>query len=108
MHGDLDLGAEFGEQVEAPDVGEDRVMRDQGNVQPDRCGRHPPVRLVLLLAQAVPVLDAPCAERRVSAGQVRPRPDGFCSLQLALKPAQPSWPSCGEPGSEAEFRHRDE
>ena len=67
-------------------VGEDAIVRHEGNLKPDRCRSHPTVRLMLLLAKAVPGPDTPCAERGICLNQVWSRPDDLRPGYLVLQP----------------------
>src|SRR5216683_2232966 len=83
--------AELRQEFEVFHVVEDAIVRHEGNLEPDRCRSHPAVRLMLLLAQAVPGTDTPCAERRICLDKVRPRPDDLRPGYLILQPPQFSW-----------------
>jgi hypothetical protein len=82
--------AELRQEFEVLHVGEDAIVLHEGNLKPDRCGSHQAVRLMLLLAQAVPGTDTPCAERRICLDKIWPRPDdlrpGYLILQLRSFP----------------------
>lgn len=66
-------------------VGEDRVMGDERNAEPDGGRRHPAVGLMLLLPEAVSVLDAPGAEFGVALDQRLAWPDDLGSGDLLVK-----------------------
>ena len=56
-------------------VGEDAIVRHERHLEPDGGRRHPAVRFMVFLAQAVSGLDTPCAERGISLGKTWSRPD---------------------------------
>src|ERR1035437_9600518 len=91
--------AELRQEFEVFHVGEDAIVRHEGNLEPDRCRSHPAVRLMLLLAQAVPGPDTPCAERRICLDKVWPWPDDLCPCNLVLQPSEPPRPPPSQPGA---------
>jgi hypothetical protein len=100
--------AELRQEFEVLHVGEDAIVRHEGNLEPDRCRSHPAVRLMLLLAQAVPGTVTPCAERRIRLDKVRPRPDDLRPGYLILQPPQFSWAPPGQSGAITKLSDGDE
>jgi hypothetical protein len=83
------LITELRQEFEIFHVGEDAVVRHERNLEPDRGGGHPAIRLMLLLAQAVPGPDTPCPERRICLDKVWPRPHDLCPCNLVIQPSEP-------------------
>jgi hypothetical protein len=77
---------ELRQEFEIFHVDENAIVRHEGNLKPDRCGRHPTVRLMLLLAQAVAGPDTLCAQRGICLDQVRSRPDDLRPGYLIPQP----------------------
>jgi hypothetical protein len=91
----LGLETEFREQGKAVHVGEDPVMCDKGNTQPDCRGGHPSVGLMILAAQAVPVLGAPRTHGGIGLGEIRTRPDGAGPGEFVVQANKPGRaPAC--------------
>ena len=100
------LLAEPSQEFEVLHVAKDRVVGHEGNLEPD-CGRgHPTIRLVRLVAQAMPGPDTPGTQRGIYLCQVRPRPDDFRSGYLVFEAPQPLRAPCGHPGAVRKFGNR--
>src|SRR5450631_1314671 len=85
-----------------------RSLATRGDPQPDRRGRHPAIRLVSLLAQAMPGPDTPGAKRGVCLDKVRPRPDDLRPGYLILQPTQLPGTPTSQPGTISQLSHGDE
>jgi hypothetical protein len=72
---------------------------DQRDLKPHRCRRHPAIRLMFLLAQAMPRPDAPGTQRGIGVGEMWPRPDDLGPTNLVLQPPEPVGAPAGQPGS---------
>src|ERR1035441_3477634 len=93
------LITELRQEFEIFHVGEDAVVRHERNLEPDRGGGHPAIRLMLLLAQTVPGPDTPCPERRICLDEVWPRPHDLCPCNLVIQPSEPPRPPPSQPGA---------
>src|SRR5215813_4293367 len=93
--------------MESPHAGEDRVVRYEGNAEPDCRRSYPAVSLMVLLAQAVPGFDAPGPQRGVGLRETRPWPYRAGLVQFVLQPLEPTGAPRGQLRSEPQFRHRD-
>jgi hypothetical protein len=80
------------QQFEVFDVGEDPIVGDQRDLKPHRCRRHPAIRLMFFVAQAMSRPDAPGTERGVHIGEMGPRPDDLGPANLVLQPPGRSGP----------------
>jgi hypothetical protein len=80
---------ELRQELEILNVGEDAIVRHDRGLELDGCRRHPAVRFMVFLAQAVPGPDTPCAERSISLGKSWSWPDDLCSRYLILQPPEP-------------------
>lgn len=80
---------ELSKQAKGLDVGEDRVVRDERNVEPDGCRRHPAVGFMVLLPEAVPGLDAPGTHCGIDLGEARPWPYGVGLFKVVLQLLEP-------------------
>src|ERR1700689_5208741 len=100
------LAVDLGQQFEILHVGEDRVVRDERNLEPDCCRGHPAVRLMLLLSQAVASPDTPGTERGIHLRQVRPRPYDLRPGNFVLQPPEPLRAPAGQPGTIPKLTHR--
>ena len=98
---------EPGKQAKVFDIGEDRVVRDERNVEPDGCRGYPTVGFVGFLSQAVSGLDAPGTQCGVDLGEARSRPYGVGLVKFVLQLLEPRLTSSGQFGAEAQFSDGD-
>lgn len=75
---------EPGQHLQPVDAGEDHVVCDEGNSEPDCRSSNPAVCLVFLLAQTMSHPDAPRTERDVAFSQLRTGPDGLYAAELVI------------------------
>ena len=99
---------ELRQEFEILYVGEDAIVRHKRHLEPDSCRRHPAVRFVVFLAQAVSGPDTPCTERGISLGKTWSRPDDLCSRYLILQPPEPFRAPPGQPGAITKLGDGDE
>jgi hypothetical protein len=90
---------ELRQEFEVFHVSEDAIVSHEGNLEPDGCRSHPTVRLMLLLAQAVPGPDTPRAELRICLSKVWAWPDDLCPRYLILQPSEPLRTPPSQPGA---------
>ena len=96
------------QQFQALHVCEDRIVRHERNLQPDCRRGHPTIRLMFLLAQAVPSSDTPGTKRGICLRQVRSWPHDFCPGYLTLQAPEPVRAPAGQPGTILKFGDGDE
>src|SRR5882757_9510270 len=80
---------ELRQEFEILHVGKDTIVRHERHLEPDGCHRHPAVRFMVFLAQAVSRPDTPCAEGGISLGKTWSRPDDLSSRYLILQTPEP-------------------
>jgi hypothetical protein len=96
------------QQVEVLHVREDGVVRDERNLQPDCRRGYPTIRLMLLLAQAVPGPDTPGTKRGICLRQVRSWPHDLCPGYLALQAPESVRAPTSQPGPILKFGNGNE